>query len=170
MDVNQLNLMSAWKRLKHLPAYDRLAGLLVGFAVPYTGTIRPRILKLEPGFSRVSLHDRRGVRNHLSSVHAVALTNLAELAASSAMMTLQPPGTRWIVTRLNIEFVKKARGTVIAECRAPEFDWTEPRDVQGHVELSNSDGECVARVEVGWRIGPVDQRSERYASAISARN
>src|SRR5690606_12050871 len=90
-------VLRQWRRFNALPLGRCLFNRMVGFTVPYAAAIRPEILAIEPGLARACIRDRRGVRNHLRSIHAVALINLAELTANLAMMSLQPPGGRWIV-------------------------------------------------------------------------
>ena len=61
-----------WQRLSPLPLGKWAFSRLVGRMVPYSGSIRPYVEVLSPGYGRISIRDRRGLRNHLRSVHAIA--------------------------------------------------------------------------------------------------
>jgi acyl-coenzyme A thioesterase PaaI-like protein len=152
-------ILKLWHRLEGLPGGKRLFAWLIGRKVPYTGTIGARVVELRPGYARVELRDRRRVRNHFDSIHAVALTNLGELASGLAMTVLVPPQGRWIVTGLATEYVKKARGRLVAECAVEGIDWREPGDFEGEALIRDGSGDVVARVVPRWRIGPSAQPS-----------
>jgi acyl-coenzyme A thioesterase PaaI-like protein len=116
------------------------------------------VQELEPGRSVVTLSDRRSVRNHLRSVHAIALTNLGELSSGLAMLTALPPGTRGIVVDLKVGFAKKARGLLTATGKAvgPTLDsLAEDDDVEALATavIRDSERDVVAEVSVRWRIG-----------------
>lgn len=148
-------LLGFWRRLAPIPGGRWLFSRLLSFTVPYSGSIGARVELLEPGHARLALSDRRSVRNHLHSIHAIALVNLGELTSGLAMTTALPSGTRSIVTHIETEFLKKARGRLVAECRAtPPASVTEPVDQVVEALIADSGGETVARVLVRWRLAP----------------
>src|SRR4051812_36291381 len=95
-------VLSQWRRLKRIPGGRALFSASIGLVAPYSGSIGARIEDLGPGSSRIRLKDARRIRNHLSSVHAAALANLAELTGSLALLASLPPASRMIVKSLHV--------------------------------------------------------------------
>jgi uncharacterized protein (TIGR00369 family) len=148
-------LRKLWDRLTRLPGGTALFSFALGRMTPYSGTIGARVEQLEPGFCRVALRDRRRVRNHLGSIHAIALANLAEMASGLAVLVGLPSSVQGIVTGFSITYVKKARGQLRAECRAEHLDVTAPQDYEAEVEVTDAEGDVVARATARWRLRPI---------------
>ena len=147
-------ILPRWQRLSRLPGGRWLFSRLLGFIVPYTATVRPEVLALSPGHARVRVRDRRGVRNHLASVHAIALANLAEAASGLAVIAGLPPTARGILVGFRIEYLKKARGTLVAECTCDVPAPVEAMNFEPSVEIRDEAGDVVARAWPSWRIAP----------------
>lgn len=147
-------LLRRWQRWSGRPGGRWLFSLAVGRMAPYTGTIGARVEELRPRYARVSMRDRHRVRNHLRSVHAIALMNLAEVSSGLAMLAGMPEGTRSILTGLSIEYLKKARGRLTAEGTAPEVAGHERREYDVAAVVRNEAGEEVARANARWLVGP----------------
>lgn len=154
-------ILRAWRALSGLPGGAWLFSRAVGWMAPYSGTTGAVVRELEPGRCAVELRERRRVRNHLDSIHAVALVNVGELATGLATLTALPPGARGIIVELGAEYRKKARGLVRAECRSgPPVETTSARDLGDSVEhravarIRDRDDDIVASVTALWRISP----------------
>lgn len=155
MTTAAARLASAWSTLSRLPGGRVLFGLLLRLAVPYSGTIRPRVLRLEPGHATVEIRERRRLRNHLRSVHAIALANLGELSSGLAMTMALPGDIRGIPVRIEIDYLKKARGRIRAEGRAvPPTSVESDVETKAYAELFDEEGTMVARLVATWRLRP----------------
>ena len=80
---------------------------LLGLMVPYTNSIRGTVVRFEPGHAQVLLRDRRRVRNHLRSIHAIALANVGELATGLSIISGLGPDLRAILTGLDLRYRKR---------------------------------------------------------------
>ncbi|MGH7447162.1 MAG: hotdog fold domain-containing protein [Longimicrobiales bacterium] len=145
-------LLNAWRRLHGRPGGRWLFSRLVGRMAPYTGTMKALVLELEPGRAVVQLQDRRGLRNHLRSIHAIALANLGELASGLAASAAMPDGVRGIPVAITIEYLRKARGTLTATGTAVLPEVVQPTTVDVHAAVRDHAGETVATLRVRWQL------------------
>ena len=148
-------LLGWWHRLKDRPGGRWAFGRILAAGIPYTGSVHPEVEVVEPGHARVRIQDRRSVRNHLNSIHAIALANMGELTTGLAMTATLPTDVRSILLALHVEFLKKARGSVVAECRCEVPTVTEPVDYEVSSVITDAGGDVVAKVTATWRLSRI---------------
>jgi len=147
--------LTLWRRFAALPGGAWAFSRLVCAKAPYFATIRPRFAVLEPGRCEVRMRKRRAVLNHIGTVHAIAMCNMAELAAGTMTEVTIPATHRWIPKGMTVRYLKKAT-TDLAAVATPDgvTDWSAPADYPVRVAVTDAHGETVFDAVVTMRVAP----------------
>lgn len=128
---------------------------LICWRAPYFASIAPRIEQLEPGRCVATLRQRRRVQNHLGTVHAIALCNLAEFVGGLATDATIPDSARWIPKGMTVRYLKKAtgvlRGTALVDAVA---DPSVAQDLIARVAVRNTADEVVFEADIAMWVSP----------------
>lgn len=146
------SLKTWWGRLSSFPLGKWLFSRVAGFLIPYTGTISPLVREARSGFAQVSMRDHRRIRNHLSSIHAIALVNLGEFATGLAIHFAMAQNDRAILTKISVEYLKKARGEITATATL-EQGIVLDGPITVKASLVDRQGVLVAVVYATWLVG-----------------
>ena len=148
--------LALYRKFARWPGGRWLFSRALCLRVPYFGTIAPRLTTLEPGRCEATIADRRRVHNHLGTVHAIALCNLAELCAGVLCEASLPPGMRWIPKGMTVQYLKKARGTMHAVA-TPDIEIVQSSagyDLPITVPVRDPNGEEVFRAHITMWLTP----------------
>ena len=145
-------IQKMWNKFTSFPGGKTIFSKMLGVLIPYSGTTHPQVIELKPGYAKVQMKDRRKVRNHLNSIHAIALANFGELTSGLAFNYSLPKGVKTIVTELKITYLKKARGTLTAECNCDVISAAENKDYIVETVIRDSSGADVAKVKTHWKV------------------
>ena len=146
--------LAAWRRLEGKPLGKTLFSRAICFKAPYFSSISPRFAELGPGRARVSMRKRRSVQNHIGTVHAIAMCNLAEIAAGTVTEVSIPEGMRWLPKGMTVEYLRKAETDVEATATLPGVEEGAARDVPVTVEVKDAAGELVCRAVITMWVTP----------------
>jgi len=111
--------------------------------------------RLEPGRCQVRIRHRRRVQNHIGTVHAIALCNMAEMAGGLATDATIPDSMRWIPKGMSVRYLRKATGPMTAVALVPAI--TDPNTAQellARVEVRNTLGEVVFDADITMWVSP----------------
>lgn len=147
-----MNTLATYQRLSKLPLGKRLFSKAVCFAAPYFSSIKPQINQLKPGLCQVHMKKRRAVQNHLQTVHAIAMCNMAELSAGLMMDVSVPKGARWIPAGMEVQYLKKAKSHLTAVADGEAIDWKTQGDVIVPVRVTDTDNQLVFSAQVRMNI------------------
>ena len=127
-------------------------GKLVCELAPYFSTIDPQFMDMRPGYVEVCIKNRKEIQNHLGSIHAAAMCNVAELVGGMLTEISLPEGKRWIPSAMNVQYLAKAKTDLKAIAEGSGIDWTTPGRLTIPVDLFDTDGNKVFAAQIIMNI------------------
>lgn len=153
--TNANSTLSAWNRLSNKPLGKWLFSRLVCWKAPYFASIRPAFSELRPGYSVVRMKKRRAVLNHIGTIHAIAICNMAELAAGTMCDATVPKTHRWIPKGMTVEYLRKAETdlSAVAEIR-PMPPFAAAMELPISISVRDATDQTVFRAVITMWVSP----------------
>lgn len=147
-----MQALQLFEKFKKFPAGRNLFSLAVCRTAPYFSSIHPLIEDLKPNYVRVSIKKRRSVENHLKTVHAIAMCNMAELAGGLMTDASIPRGARWIPAGMTVAYVKKATTDLVAVANGDDVDWTTNGNIVVPVSVTDTQNNVVFTAQITMNL------------------
>jgi acyl-coenzyme A thioesterase PaaI-like protein len=118
-------VMDLYEKSHRIPLVgDRLFSFAFSQVAPYFWSIRPRFTVIEPNHAEVVIPKRRGVKNHIGTVHAIALCNGLEAAMGVLAEASIPSDKRWIPKGMEVSYTAKATTDITCIAETDPEQWT----------------------------------------------
>ncbi len=143
------SILTLWHKTTTLPVVGPALGARVfSFAfsqkAPYFASIRPRFTEIGPNRASLVIPKRRGVHNHLGTVHAIALCNGLEAAMGALAEATIPADKRWIPKGMEVSYTAKATSDITCTAETDAAQWaSDDPDLPVRVRGVREDGTVV---------------------------
>jgi len=115
---------------------------------PYFSTINPEFIDLKPGYAEAKVIKCREVQNHIGTVHAIAMCNLAELVAGTLTDATIPEGSRWIPKGMTVQYLAKAKTDIRGVATSEGIDFSETGDKVIRVDVFDTADTIVFHADI----------------------
>lgn len=150
-------ILKLYHQLARLPAGKWLFSKILCFKAPYFQSINPRVVSLKPGYSEWHLRKRRKVTNHLGTVHALAMGNLAEMCAGTCIEATLPAQLRWIPKSMHVDYLAKATTNLTGRCQL-SAEQLQPGDNVVSVDIHDEHGTRVFHADINMYVSRKDKK------------
>jgi acyl-coenzyme A thioesterase PaaI-like protein len=156
-----LTLAHSAPRSQALRRYERAQRSVLGrwlFAravrtrTPLLAALQAHIGELRVGLCRSAMQARRRVRAAGGAVDPMAISALAQLAATMLIEVSVPAGLSWTARGLTLEHLRRVDSAVNALARLDKTDWAETGLVGVPVTLTDAAGTEIARAVVSFAV------------------
>lgn len=108
-----MSIIGLYKKFQQYPLGNTLFSRMVCFKAPYFGTVSPTLQSMESGQAVVTFKRRRGVQNHIGTVHVIAICNALEMAMGVCAEATIPKHLRWLPMGMSVNYPAKSTTQVI---------------------------------------------------------
>jgi acyl-coenzyme A thioesterase PaaI-like protein len=158
-------------RVDEAPAFMRtfVRSLVLGRAVPFTGTAKLRYEAMSPDTVEIFVANERRVQNHIKGVHAVASMLAAETATGMVMGLNVRDDCLPVVKDVRVQFKKRGQGamravaTLTAEQREL-IQTTSKGEVTVPVTVTDESGNQPIECEFVWAWIPAQRPPKTVAA------
>jgi len=119
------SILDLWRHSQKVPQGARIFSLAFSQKAPYFATIHPRFRDIRPNYAELVIPKRRGVHNHLGTVHAIALCNGLEAAMGALAEASIPSDRRWIPRGMTVAYTAKATSDITCIAETEPATWTD---------------------------------------------
>ncbi len=138
-------VLGLYRSLARLPKGRTVFSVVFARKAPYFRSIRPRFRDVRPHRAELVVADRKPVRNHIGTVHVIAICNGLEAAMGALAEATVPAGKRWIPKGMQVEYVGKATSDIVCFAETEPADWEHGPDVPVRVSATRDDGSVVVQ-------------------------
>ena len=147
-------VLKMWQRAAAYPLGKTVFSRVVCHRAPYFASIQPVLEELDTGWAVAKIKDRRAVHNHIGSVHAIAMCNLAEFCAGVVSEASMPDGMRWIPAGMTVRYLGPAKGVLRGYAKMRDIVVGEKGVVPVILEVKNELGTVVFDAEIAMHVSP----------------
>ena len=146
-------VLKLWNSLSGKPGGKWLFSRIICQKAPYFSSITPRFEQMAPGRVEISIRNKRAVHNHIGTVHAIAMCNMAELAGGTMTDISIPPTHRWIPKGMQVQYLAKAQTDLRAVAVLPDVpEWTAAQELITPVDIIDSHGTVVMHADINMWV------------------
>ena len=149
-------VLDLYERVSRLPQGRRIFSLLFSQKAPYFATVRPWFTVLRPNYAELVIRKRRGVHNHIKTVHVIAICNGLEAAMGALAEATVPSTRRWIPKGMEVAYTAKATSDITCVAETDPADWERDGDAEVPVRVRGvrSDGTTVVEGVIRLWVTP----------------
>lgn len=137
-------ILKMWTNLSKFPKGKTIFSKAVDFKAPYFSTVNAKVEELQPNYAKLYLKKRRAVKNHIGTVHVIAICNMLEKAMGVCAEASIPSHLRWIPKGMDVQYTAKAGSDIVGTATINPDDW-KPGDLNVVVEAFDDQGTTVVK-------------------------